>query len=153
MRDRGVKPIAITSAILGALLVALFFWEARAISQFKQWPTTDAVVVKREITVLTNPASSRNPARITHSHVLSFAFRYEINGHQYLSQRFFPDAAILDHSDATDYPVGSHFQAHYNPAAPEIAVAESGNLHYAPLMIGIICVGFSVVIVIFNYKT
>jgi hypothetical protein len=142
----------IFSLVAGALFLCLFLWEDYSIKAFKHWPTTQAIVITREIIVNTNIIEGRFGNKFVKKSDLYFAFSYQVNGHNFVSKRFFPDAQLLEHADAMNYPVGLHFLAHYNPTAPEIAVVESGSLHYRALMLSIICLGLFTTGLIYNLR-
>jgi hypothetical protein len=156
MRYRGAKygriftGFIIIAFALSVLSLFVFFWQDHTIKIVRSWPTTEAVVLKHEITTFTNGFDSRTGYRISRNNVLRFAFSYQVNGQNFISERFYPSATFMQHTDAINFPVGRHFLASYDPLAPETAVVDSGSLHYGLLLFGIICLGLSVAGLIYN---
>ena len=138
--------------IASLVLFILFLREYHAVNLAAQWPSTEAIVVNCQVTSSTNIISGNLGNSIVKNDEIDFAFAYQVNNQKYISRKFYPDGELIEQPIVTGFSVGRHFSAHYNPHAPEIAVVESGSVHYRFLIAAIICLGLTIVGTIYNFR-
>jgi hypothetical protein len=122
--DRFTK-INLIILTLGLCSLAVYLYQVYEIHQVNHWPKTDAEVTQSRITGYDYITQSRYGSRLHRHQEAIFEFKYEVAGRQYVSKCF---CRVGDPpwNAGSDYPVGFHFNAFYNPVDPAEATVDAG---------------------------
>jgi len=123
--DKFIK-VNLAVLVLGLCFLLFYIYQFYEVSQVKHWSRIDAEVTESRTTEYEYMTQGKYTGTSFHKHQdLIFAFTYEISGHQYLSRYFYwIGKSPLD--VVSEYPVGFHFRAYYNPNNPSEAAVDSG---------------------------
>ncbi|HEV2493512.1 MAG TPA: DUF3592 domain-containing protein [Terriglobia bacterium] len=148
-------------SVCGVLLMVGGFRDWRMSTASVNWPSTEAEIVGSEVVKRMSPPTRYSPYKETITYKV--AFRYAVNGKDYISQAMLPARALQRASDGE--PQGTGFSARpesaasvksltirYDPADPATAIADPNGLAGGPIGIGVglllIVIGLPFIIVL-----
>lgn len=130
--------------ILSTISLTLFLFQVYDVHRAAQWPGVDAIVTKSFVTWSQEIAEGKFGSRVVQARHAFFNFGYEVSGRQYTSANFYWRGETPD-DFTTEFPVGHHFRAIYNPKDPTEAAVAAGSVGYGWLIFSVITFGVALV--------
>ena len=121
--------IVLLTSLLGLVLLAMFFAEARRMHAARNWPSTSGVVVRSEVEEVTSSSDSS-----TGSLMPFVMYRYSVAGQHYHARQIklgMTSGGSLRAAEKqiAPFPVGKTVTVHYDPEQPADAALIYGSGH------------------------